>query len=232
MSIPIYFLDVYGLTVKDLKNVDNKITLFVTFAEPPLKKMLPLSVLERKKFAHKYYNALYQKLVSNFPLVEARHGEDGWPLNLRKATIVVSGQTLYQILNQATGVESLAVQRIIGMKPIKTKQIFPTSWFYFIALFEERVRGKNKGVHMRQEKVLLVFAHSYNEAERRAKKTVRKMEKVYFDQRYQLVKHTFVEFLESRYAGTDNEIINKSESNIILSRIVEPGKITAQNAWL
>lgn len=41
-----------------------------------------------------------------------------------------------------------------------------------------------------------------------------------------------IEFLESRYAGADNEIINKSESNIILSRVVEPVKITAQNSWL
>lgn len=233
MKIPVWHLDWYGLKEKDLKNLNNKIEIKLFLKWPPVKKMLVLTVPERKRFSEKYHQELLQKTIASFSLGEVFvDSKDRRDPDVFKA--VITGPNLFKLISSSEGISAVQIEKVHGRKQIETAK-FPKpepDWYLVTGLFVYQIKGKATGTQSQEERAYLVFAKSLAEAERKATRAFKKMEHVYLGGEYDIVRHKFVELVDSKIVvSSDNGQFDKNELHYILSHDLPSAKITPTTAW-
>lgn len=230
MSVFVWRLDHYGLKEKDLKNLNKKIEVLIFFGSPVLKKMLSLSVPERKKFAEKHYQEILQKTIKDFSLEEVMvRDENRNAPDMVKA--VISGPNLFKLFSSKANINAVQVEKVRGLKQIKMPKISDENWYLVTGLFAYQTKGKTTGTQPQDEQMNLVYAKSYADAERKAKQEFKKMEEVYLGTRYETMRTKFVKITDLKIVFSDNGQFDKKEFNFMSSRNLAPVKITPATAW-
>lgn len=232
MQIPIWGLDLYGLKEKDLKSLSTKIEVKVFLEWPSVKKMVPLTVPERKKFTEKFLKDSLQKTMANFALEDVFVRDE----NHREPDIfkaVITGPNLHRLINSGAAIRVVQIDKIRGRKQITITKLpkRESDWHLVTGLFVYQTKGKINGTQPQEGRAYLVFAKSLKEAEQKATREFKKMEHMYLGGKYDIMRNKFVKIIDSKVVVSEKGQFDTNELYFISSHDLPPVKITPATAW-
>lgn len=231
MQIPIWGLDLYGLKEKDLKSLSTKIEITVFLEWPSVKKMVPLTVSERKKFSEKFLKDSLQKIMANFVLEDVFIRDE----NRRESDIfkaVITGPNLHRLINSRAAIRVVQIDKIRGQQiAIAKLPKRELDWHLVTGLFVYQTKGKINGTQPQEGRAYLVFAKSLKEAEQKATRAFKKMEHMYLGGKYDIMRNKFVKIIDSKVVVSEKGQFNTNELYFISSQDLSPVKITSATAW-
>jgi len=155
-------LDSYGLTVRDLRRLGERpIEISLSLRPPGFAPLFPLAPAERNAWLGKYLDAALARVRDRWPGKEIvpRGGVLPW-----SSDSVVAARDLPRILRFAE-LSTVHVTRIRGLR--KKREPRPLSFYAVRARIAIQVEGQTEGFQQVEDRIVLVKARSFEDAERR-----------------------------------------------------------------
>lgn len=226
MKAPILHLDHYGLTESNLKTINKPVQAVILFANPPIKALLALTPIARKKKVETFIANQADRVLKKYTFYDV-----SFPRTKEKSIVEVTG-TAQDILalSKEAGVKAIAVQKIIGLNKVKAPSVSSKGWYVTTATFLFQVKGELLGKQYVQERTYILYAASEKEAVRRAKQEWKKEEEPYLGRDWEIIRQRLLEVVSVTCVFTEEEGFDKTQLHFVSAKSYQQ-KIEAGTVW-
>jgi hypothetical protein len=170
-------LDEYDLDLNEIKNFGDRIVkVSVVIGGIPEEEFFKYPIGARKKKVKKWYRDAYKKIISKWPSkIIKKEGS-----NIRPTGFVseIKAKDI-SIVNSIAKIVILSILEIEGLGRTKKKQRKEKKYFSVKARFVEQIEGMTKGLQKCEDRIVLVKAYDFKDAEKRAMKEFKEYEQTY-----------------------------------------------------
>lgn len=187
MKPSIYGLDQYGLSLKELLSLKNRmVNIRADIAYVDRKPLFPFSPEIRKKKLHELEKELFEKLKNiwpskDFEIIGSKRRPGGISDQIRAAD-------LKRFLNRDF-IDYIWIDKIEGVKKLKIRK--KELWFAVKAYFAIQIEGQTIGYQDVEERIVIVKAFDSEDAEQRLIKDFREYDEPYLNKYGEMVRWHF-----------------------------------------
>ena len=162
MPATLYGLDRYGLEIGDLKALgDRPVEVSASFRGIPFEPLFPLPPAERTRRLKEHLETALKRVRARWPGGVIRPRSEGLPWHF---DAVVPVHELPRIV-RFRELSSVFVKRIQGLR--KRPERKPLRWYAVRARIVIQVEDRTRGMESVEDRIVLVQARSFEDAERR-----------------------------------------------------------------
>ena len=194
-SLATYNGDEFGLTSDAAVRALGKrpATVRVHLGEAPVKQVFHLASAARRQVHEEWYRKTFERVVSAIPAKDVvlskkrpRH---------QTFTCTIAGEDLTAI-RRIPGVMMVSILSITGRHRKKPKRSKTLDWYAVQARFTIQIEGKRKGVQSYEDRIVVVKAFGFEDAERRLRREFSDYATLYLNPYYELVRWKFERVLD------------------------------------
>jgi hypothetical protein len=221
----LYYLDKYGLNISSLKRLGNrKIEIDVYLEYPKYEKWFKLNQDLRKQKIIDFTYKEFEKLKSLFPQLDVKRYKS--KQEIIKVKLTINAKDIVKF-NNADFVESVWLYNIEGLKRPRDKK---DKYYYAVnAIFAIQIEGITGGMQQYEERIILVKAYSYEEAERKALKEFKDYGYTYLNSDKLMVRWKFEKIIDVYNTHDNIDKINPSGMEVYSH--FRYRKLTKEREW-
>ena len=163
----------FRLNLKSLASLKNRIVHITGRLKPCLylyqpRKLLKFSPAKRTKMLDEWYRAKYLKVLAHWPAHRIKRlGSTRRPIGL---VAQIEAKDFAKVLS-AKELEFIEIQRIEGIRKENERQLKPQQeWYAVQARYAIQVEGYTSGLQRYEDRIVLIKALGFRDAEKRLKK--------------------------------------------------------------
>lgn len=197
MPASLFDLDRYGLEIGDLKALgDRQVKVSASLRGIPYEPLFPLPPAERNRRLKEHLETALERVRSRWP---------GGPIRLGNATLpwsfdsVVPARELPRIL-RFRELRSVFVRKVQGLR--KRPERKPLEWYAVRARIVIQIEDWEKGMETVEDRIVLVQARSFEDAERRLEPEWKQYAEPYLNPNGEMVRWQFEEVVDVYAIGS------------------------------
>ena len=187
-------LDGYDLNLDQLQELEDRlIKVYIEIKSWPEKKYLKFRPQIRRKKRGEWYRNAYKNITEKWPSDEIKLvGSNRRPIGF--VSIIKSNDIQY--IRRISDIGRIKIIKVEGLRRKKQKRPKVKKYFAVKAGFVEQIEGMTKGLQRCEERIVLVKAYDFKDAERIAIKEFKEYEQTYLtDNGFTMVRWKFEEVI-------------------------------------
>jgi Domain of unknown function (DUF4288) len=197
MPATFHNLNCYGLALTDLPALgDRPVEISGSLRGLPLEPLLPFSPAERKKRLKEHLEDAIERIRARWPsgVFEIRdHQELPWDFDA-----VLPARALPRLL-RSRELSSLFIHKIQGLRRKPEKK--ELSWYAVRGRVAIQVEGQTQGLQEVEDRIVVVRAHSFEDAERRLRPNWEEYAEPYLNSKGEMVRWQLEEIVDVYQVG-------------------------------
>ena len=194
--------DEFGLTSIAAVRVLGKRSAVVRvhLGPAPIQKVLYLAPAARRQVHEEWYSKIFGRVLSTVPATNMVFSKK-YPRR-RTFTCTIAGEDLTAV-RRIPGVMMVSILSIAGRQRRKLKQV-NVLWYAVQARFAIQIEGRTRGMQSYEDRIVVVKAFSFEDAERRLRRKFRDYATPHLNPYYEMVRWNFERVLDV-YQMNDTE---------------------------